>query len=364
MITHPADTSILDRVADAVRDVFGCPDLDITRETTALDVDGWDSLTHTILLLRLESDFEIRLPFDRVATAANVGELADVIQSLAPASPGTAKDVDTRYVIMHGNCQFGFVLAMLADEMRLCGYEVVCCANFTHPTMKNAPEPEQLARCDVFIEQVSNWHPTIAPDYAVNLPPGCRRLRVPALMFHSLWPFHQTDPRDVHNEEFPFGKHPYGDSYVIRLMREHTDPDVIVQRYMELDIKKLIDLDRLHETVVQRWEANDKMADLPMGPAIEQHFRKLRLFDTFNHPAHTVIEMLRDAFAAFILDGKDCVLPPAFLQHPCVQIPIHPQVIEHFKLEWVGPDSTYQFRDDRRRITFAQWLRAYVTWSY
>lgn len=364
MITHTPDTSVLDRVADTVRDVFGCPDLDITRDTTALDVDGWDSLTHTILLLRLETSFEIRLPFERVATVANVGELADVIQSLVQASPGTAGDVATRYVIMHGNCQFGLVLEMLAHDMRRCGYELVHCANYAHRTAKNTPEPEQLARCDVFIEQVSNWHPTIAPDYAVNLRRDCRRLRVPALMMHSLWPLQQTDPRHVLTEEFPFGKHPYGDSYVIRLMREHTDPDEVIRRYMELDIKKLIDLDRLHETVVQRWEANDRMADLPLGPAIDQDFRKIRLFDTYNHPAHTVTEMLRDAFAAFILDGNECVLPPALLQQQRVQVPIHPQVIEHFGLEWVGPDSTYQFREDRRRITFAQWLRAYVTWSY
>jgi acyl carrier protein len=70
------------RLTDVMRDVFRCPDVPITRETSSLDIDGWDSLSHTILLLRVEKEFGVRLPLDRARTIANVGDLADLIEPL------------------------------------------------------------------------------------------------------------------------------------------------------------------------------------------------------------------------------------------------------------------------------------------
>jgi len=71
--------AILTDVAVIIRKAFRQPDVEITRETTALDVDGWDSLSHTMLLLDIEKHFGLRLPADRVYDLADVGELVDLI---------------------------------------------------------------------------------------------------------------------------------------------------------------------------------------------------------------------------------------------------------------------------------------------
>jgi acyl carrier protein len=71
--------AILTEVAAIIRKAFRQPDVVITRETTALDVDGWDSLSHTMLLLDIEKHFGLRLPADRVYDLADVGELVDLI---------------------------------------------------------------------------------------------------------------------------------------------------------------------------------------------------------------------------------------------------------------------------------------------
>jgi acyl carrier protein len=70
---------ILAQLGDIIRETFRQDGVEITRETTALDVDGWDSLSHTMLLLDVETHFEVRLPSDRVYDLADVGELVDLI---------------------------------------------------------------------------------------------------------------------------------------------------------------------------------------------------------------------------------------------------------------------------------------------
>lgn len=76
----------LDRVQDVMRGVFLDDTLVVSRSTTALDVDGWDSLSHSMLLLELEQAFGITLDADEAARCANVGELADCIERQPPAA--------------------------------------------------------------------------------------------------------------------------------------------------------------------------------------------------------------------------------------------------------------------------------------
>ena len=70
---------ILEQIAGIIRETFQQDDAEIDRETTALDVDGWDSLSHTMLLLEVETHFKARLPSERVYELANVGELVDLV---------------------------------------------------------------------------------------------------------------------------------------------------------------------------------------------------------------------------------------------------------------------------------------------
>ncbi len=73
------DDATLQELAAIIRRTFRQPGLEIARETTAMDVDGWDSLSHTMLILQVEKSFGVRLPADRVHELEDVGELADLI---------------------------------------------------------------------------------------------------------------------------------------------------------------------------------------------------------------------------------------------------------------------------------------------
>lgn len=54
-------------------------------EASAEDVDGWDSLSHTVLMIRLQNAFRVRIPESLAAEATNVGALIAGIECLVRA---------------------------------------------------------------------------------------------------------------------------------------------------------------------------------------------------------------------------------------------------------------------------------------
>lgn len=70
---------IFEKIVEIIRDVFDDESLEITRETVAADVDGWDSLNHLQLMSEIEDEFDITFTMGEVQSFSNVGELADAV---------------------------------------------------------------------------------------------------------------------------------------------------------------------------------------------------------------------------------------------------------------------------------------------
>lgn len=70
----------IDTLNEIFRMVFDEPDLVIKRETTADDVDEWDSLTHINLVVAVETKFNIRFALGELQTLKNVGDMIDLIE--------------------------------------------------------------------------------------------------------------------------------------------------------------------------------------------------------------------------------------------------------------------------------------------
>lgn len=71
--------SVLEGVAQVIRTTFKTPNVIVTRETTADQVPGWDSLSHAVLLMHVERAFGIYLEPADVVCLLNVGELVDMV---------------------------------------------------------------------------------------------------------------------------------------------------------------------------------------------------------------------------------------------------------------------------------------------
>lgn len=71
----------LEQLRDIVRDVFDDDDVDITEDTTARDVEGWDSLNHIRFMVTVEQRFHVRFTSREVESLQNIGDLLRAINS-------------------------------------------------------------------------------------------------------------------------------------------------------------------------------------------------------------------------------------------------------------------------------------------
>lgn len=55
--------------------------IEMNRETTAADVDGWDSLTNINLIAEVEKHFSIKLKLREILKLKNIGDLCDCIEN-------------------------------------------------------------------------------------------------------------------------------------------------------------------------------------------------------------------------------------------------------------------------------------------
>lgn len=55
--------------------------LELTETTTAKDVEGWDSITHVLIVVAVEKKFKVKFTAGEIQRLQNVGEFAALIRS-------------------------------------------------------------------------------------------------------------------------------------------------------------------------------------------------------------------------------------------------------------------------------------------
>lgn len=84
---NTSDDEIFRQIQAIVRKTFRLPDdaaIDVT--TTSADVEGWDSLSHAVLIMNVEQAFHTDLPLERVYGLKDLGELAKLVREAGSAS--------------------------------------------------------------------------------------------------------------------------------------------------------------------------------------------------------------------------------------------------------------------------------------
>lgn len=71
---------IYERLNEVFQDVFGDDDITVNDDTTAKDIEGWDSLRHITLLAAIEDEFDIEFSMGQTVKMKNVGEMVDYIE--------------------------------------------------------------------------------------------------------------------------------------------------------------------------------------------------------------------------------------------------------------------------------------------
>jgi acyl carrier protein len=68
--------SIINQLIPIFRNVFDDDSLVISGNTTAHDVDGWDSLAHIRLIVAIEKHYQLSFTVSEISNISNVGEMA------------------------------------------------------------------------------------------------------------------------------------------------------------------------------------------------------------------------------------------------------------------------------------------------
>jgi len=78
-------------LTNVFRAVFDEDALVITPQTTADDIDAWDSLTHVQLVVAVEEHFAVHFNLGEVVALENVGQMVELIKARLSKDPSRAR---------------------------------------------------------------------------------------------------------------------------------------------------------------------------------------------------------------------------------------------------------------------------------
>lgn len=74
-------TEILEKVQEIFRDVLDNEEIVLNNETTADDIDEWDSLSHIQLIVAIEKAFKLKFTSKELLTWDTVGDMIECISN-------------------------------------------------------------------------------------------------------------------------------------------------------------------------------------------------------------------------------------------------------------------------------------------
>jgi acyl carrier protein len=74
------NAEILNTITSIMREVLELPTLEVTTETSASDVDEWDSMTHIQIIAAIEGKYKVRFALGELQALKNVGDMIGLIE--------------------------------------------------------------------------------------------------------------------------------------------------------------------------------------------------------------------------------------------------------------------------------------------
>jgi acyl carrier protein len=77
---------IYEKLTELFRELFADDLIVLKPQTTANDIEGWDSFNHISVIVAVETRFGVKMSTGEIENLANVGALVSAIQSKLPGS--------------------------------------------------------------------------------------------------------------------------------------------------------------------------------------------------------------------------------------------------------------------------------------
>lgn len=367
------EDGIFTRLAAVVGRVFNTAPSELSRETSAADIDGWDSVSHAMVVLELEDEFGLRFDFEETVAAENLGVLAtyihDRVEEEDAIKSRASKRVGKPVLIFFGNCQ----AEVMAGHLKAFypplsdAYEIVYVPSYSKPgvTDNTLPSPEELASCAFLIEQRT---PHVRfPEYARIS--NARIVTFPSLDLNVLWPLHAPEPRNAPRPSLPHGPNPYGDRIINKIVKEGLSGEKGWAAYVSQSEAAISNVSRLLEIERQRWELMERDLSVTMSDVIFGTFTERRIYSTYNHPSIGIISELatRILVRAGLVDGAsedeirsrmNALFVAPFGEE--LQAPVHPKVARELGLSWWTQDLIYNWHG--KRLKYETFIRRQIDW--
>jgi hypothetical protein len=272
----------------------------------------------------------------------------------------------TRSIVFLGNCQ-AETLAHLYQRVIGADSDSGDDVHFL-PSYEVATGEQRrlIADADVLVRQVLDFAPKIG-----DLETRAVTHLVPHITGAFLWPYtgspHPRNfPASMLDKSGPYAAE-LGDSFLNRLILENVAVDVAVERYLDAEVGKLKDLDRLQELVLRKQRDRDRICGYNFANYIEAGFRDQSLFRSPNHPEIPLtMRIASELFGRLGVHAKllsEMVLNPPDGLFPPSETPIHPGVIEHFNLRFATKFTRFRYFDEGR-FTFEEYARRYMCFEW
>ena len=72
---------IIEKLTSVFREVFNNDEITLSNEMTARDVGSWDSLSHMLMIEKVERTFGVKFKLREINKLKNVGVLIDLIEN-------------------------------------------------------------------------------------------------------------------------------------------------------------------------------------------------------------------------------------------------------------------------------------------
>lgn len=80
---------VLNQLTQIFKKILDNPKIELSSNTTANDIEEWDSLTHIQLIVATEKNFKVRFTSSEIQNFKNVGEMRDCILKKLNAQSST-----------------------------------------------------------------------------------------------------------------------------------------------------------------------------------------------------------------------------------------------------------------------------------
>ena len=250
--------------------------------------------------------------------------------------------------LIHANCQ-GEPLEELLKLSHSFSEEYET-RHFTNYLREPIPD-ELITDCDLFLYQYvgENWGELSSENLCSKLAPTARSIAFPSMFFKSYWPLWTNVPG-----------FDYPDIFLESLLERELTESQILHLYLNSKLSRIYDFEELTLESKRHERNKETHTDIKYVDFIEENFRQRRLFNTVNHPrrelmVHTANSILDQLEMNPLCADAVKMQPDTF---PEFELPIHPQVAEHFGLDFAGPEKKYHVYG--ADITFEEYAIRYI----